>query len=597
MMLINTPNKRQNVNMMTSHAIPWNRGITIAMAILLLCSCRTSTSFTSALLQESYHTTTPRPRDVPQTDNMPLGQAAYSSDISSSDISQPTARAGSPTGSPKNIFRTKVHSLSVEQVQYQATDRTAPKGMLLSVPKLLPTTPLKRPIQTEAEIKREQFSELFNLQSQPQQRLKKETPNFSPSRSAFALEQPGRYSPTTQGPHPQNRHSIRPVQALNELQIPSTDTLALRLHADSADPLLAADQPLATDQFSSIQEEYLALPQSESLVVMPPEPEYQECEVYDAPPAPCASCQLPKIGPSDEYICDGGDFGLPAAVQKNWTLDGLEQEDTIAHYDTLDGRVVVKPSNRVCIYAPRFGAVRHVANVMASTGNDRLRLFQEKQSLSSAQEKMQLATSLQRNGPSIGIKATPAGLLNRRQQAGVALQEVALSDLAGGLSPLATLEVMHTNSLNEREAVLIAKRKVAALTWTGDQAVQLTLDARGAIETIGETSIGKIFQTKIPNSPKLRLLKLASTGAAHSGDEIEFTLRFDNIGDQTIGNVTIADNLSSRLVYVKGSAKCSMKADFKPTKNEHSSLIMRWEINQPIKPNEGGLITFRCKVR
>ncbi|MEX0641088.1 MAG: hypothetical protein WD468_00225, partial [Pirellulales bacterium] len=71
------------------------------------------------------------------------------------------------------------------------------------------------------------------------------------------------------------------------------------------------------------------------------------------------------VGPGDEYLCDGGDFHSPAGVRADWTIDGLDQEDAIAHYDTLDGRVVVTPSNRVCIYAPRFAAVRRVVNIMA----------------------------------------------------------------------------------------------------------------------------------------------------------------------------------------------------------------------------------------
>ena len=74
----------------------------------------------------------------------------------------------------------------------------------------------------------------------------------------------------------------------------------------------------------------------------------------------CAACDF--IGPPDEYICDGGDDGLPVGVRADWRVDGLEQEDTVAHYDTLDGRVVVQPSNRVCIYAPRFAAVRRAMN-------------------------------------------------------------------------------------------------------------------------------------------------------------------------------------------------------------------------------------------
>ena len=47
------------------------------------------------------------------------------------------------------------------------------------------------------------------------------------------------------------------------------------------------------------------------------------------------------IGPRDEYLCDGGDYGFAAAVRKDWQVDGLEEEDTVAHYDTVDGRTVV----------------------------------------------------------------------------------------------------------------------------------------------------------------------------------------------------------------------------------------------------------------
>ena len=44
---------------------------------------------------------------------------------------------------------------------------------------------------------------------------------------------------------------------------------------------------------------------------------------------------------------------------------GLKMEDTVAHFDTLDGRTVVEPSNEVCLYSPRFGAVRQVVSLVA----------------------------------------------------------------------------------------------------------------------------------------------------------------------------------------------------------------------------------------
>ena len=55
--------------------------------------------------------------------------------------------------------------------------------------------------------------------------------------------------------------------------------------------------------------------------------------------------------------------GRRSASAANGELLGLEMEDTVAHYDTLDGHTLVEPSNKVCLYSPRFGAVRQVVDV------------------------------------------------------------------------------------------------------------------------------------------------------------------------------------------------------------------------------------------
>ena len=49
-----------------------------------------------------------------------------------------------------------------------------------------------------------------------------------------------------------------------------------------------------------------------------------------------------------------------------WKSRAWRLEDTVVHYDTIDGRTVVEPSNRVVIYSPRFGAVRQVTAALAS---------------------------------------------------------------------------------------------------------------------------------------------------------------------------------------------------------------------------------------
>jgi hypothetical protein len=86
----------------------------------------------------------------------------------------------------------------------------------------------------------------------------------------------------------------------------------------------------------------------------------------DQEPLPNTSCGpwkpagISKPWPEDEYLFDGGDSDGGVKVRRDGQLEGLDVEDTIAHYDTLAGKTCVTPSCRVCIYAPRFAAVRQV---------------------------------------------------------------------------------------------------------------------------------------------------------------------------------------------------------------------------------------------
>ena len=89
---------------------------------------------------------------------------------------------------------------------------------------------------------------------------------------------------------------------------------------------------------------------------------------------------------------------------------------------------------------------------------------------------------------------------------------------------------------------------------------------------------------------------VASTQTAQPGEFIDFTLRFDNVGDQPLGNIVLIDNLTTRLEYVADSAQSSVKAEFAAQGNEGESLVLRWEITDPIEPGEGGIVRFRCRV-
>ena len=100
-----------------------------------------------------------------------------------------------------------------------------------------------------------------------------------------------------------------------------------------------------------------------------------------------------------------------------------------------------------------------------------------------------------------------------------------------------------------------------------------------------------------PGCPKLRLVKVASTPFAQPGDEVDFTLRFDNIGNQPLSNVAILDSLNTRLEYVAQSAQCSVDAQFSTEPNEGGSEVVHCELCNPLNPGQGGILRFRCRVR
>lgn len=328
------------------------------------------------------------------------------------------------------------------------------------------------------------------------------------------------------------------------------------------------------------------------------QPYGQPCKTCGPMASGCSSCSGGDyVGPPDEYLCDGGDFRQPAQVRADWSIVGLEQEDAVAHYDTLDHRTLVQPSNRVCIYAPRFAVVRRTVGPMLNRQLDVVGNIADELRLVSANEELKPAMSLQRYAAAINLGQQPASILQNRQKVGEAKQRIQLLEEIGSLAPYANLAIVRLGELENNEKAWLANSIQSAITWAGDQAVQITVDTDQAMELVRDQQTGAIYGQWEPDKPQIRLCKLASTGNAQPGQIVEFTLRFDNIGNQEIGNVTIVDNLSTRLEYVPDSAKSTRGADFFTTPNAAGSMVLRWEIKEPLKPKEGGVLQFQCVVR
>lgn len=312
----------------------------------------------------------------------------------------------------------------------------------------------------------------------------------------------------------------------------------------------------------------------------------------------CATCPTPTlVGPPDEYLCDGGDFGLRATVRADWAVDGLEPEDAIAHYDTIDGRVVVTPSNRVCVYAPRFAAVRRVENLLAHERQQLVDIAVEDAAPAGSADVQPVVASTQRTGVAINLGERPANLFRDREQAAEYVQVIAPGEFYNTVGPYAVLETLQTGEVVGAEIPAVRRFVQNAIAWTGDQGPQVVFSNRQAVAVVGLKQPGIVYQTDEPGDPRLRLIKCASTHHALPGEDVEFMLRFDNIGDQVIGNVTIIDNLTTRLEYVPDTAKSTVQSQFSSVPNGTGSTVLRWEIKNPVKPGEGGILSFKCRVK
>ncbi len=304
-----------------------------------------------------------------------------------------------------------------------------------------------------------------------------------------------------------------------------------------------------------------------------------------------------ELRPGDEYLCDGGDQERPTAVGGDFRVYGLDVEDTVVHYDTVDGRRLVEPSNKVCVYAPRFAAVRQVNGMRQHEQHDlvgRVHL----PIAATFHEESQLAAQFDQPLQPVGQIGTKQASTFRERNMGVSVEGAeSLIGLNGREYLLGPLRVLETGVFEQSEEARLAGAIEAAITWSHDEGVQVALGEQRLVIDSHDTKLGEIYVVEHEGTPKIRIIKVASVKEAQPGDVIEFTLRYDNIGDELIGNVTILDNLTTRLEYVEGSQSSTLEAGFFVEQNEAQSLALRWEVIEPLEPGQGGVITFKCRVR
>jgi uncharacterized repeat protein (TIGR01451 family) len=150
---------------------------------------------------------------------------------------------------------------------------------------------------------------------------------------------------------------------------------------------------------------------------------------------------------------------------------------------------------------------------------------------------------------------------------------------------------------NSQEARL-SKQNTTAITATDEETVKVYVKDFMPYKITGQNQMQSTFHYEIAEGKsRLEIKKTSSKLTALPGDELEFMIAFKNVGDQPVSNVTIVDHLSRRLVYIEDTQSCDVAGQFFANDTVRDSLILRWEITEPLAVGESGSITFRCRVR
>ena len=248
-------------------------------------------------------------------------------------------------------------------------------------------------------------------------------------------------------------------------------------------------------------------------------------------------------------IYDGGDSGMPAGLDPEGKIRGLDPSDTMARYTDHLGRKHLCISNRVGLCIPRFVVMR---GETAPAG--------------------QLAML----GPEVNRSITGGQQIQVR---------VPALEHHQNQHPAALMGQQRTSSAFVTEGTAITGR-IEGLTIVSSHVGTGEVQARPAPPQLEE-----------PCAKPLKIIKWPDKCGGLVGDIITFFIRFSNEGGQPINDVVLVDNLTGRFEYVPGSAKMDREAVFTTQPNDAGSTLLRWEFQDTLHPGQSGQVSFQVRIR
>ncbi|MFM7541472.1 MAG: hypothetical protein ACKO9Z_17605 [Planctomycetota bacterium] len=321
----------------------------------------------------------------------------------------------------------------------------------------------------------------------------------------------------------------------------------------------------------------------------------------------------PVLGPpcpNTEVIKDGGDRFPRTVIGGQGEAVGIDPEDTVAEFTPSKGPRRVVPSNRVCIYTPRFCVLAQVAGLGQmdhQTYPAGTMVSQGINGLNFKQPSLATVTETRING--LRSRQRPGGI-GLTQYAGrvLKLQVLQAQDLVQ--TPMANVVEKTIESVNDRKRPQSTVNEERLLIKTGAIGIRQLISETRALALAGTESGPKVVSSQL--SPKeiltdckenlivldqpMVLHKSADKSVAIPGEIVTFTLRFSNMTGKDLRDVAIVDSLSPRLEFVEGTSRSNKESIFTLQENESGSLILRWELGT-LSAGESALVRFQAKVR
>lgn len=341
----------------------------------------------------------------------------------------------------------------------------------------------------------------------------------------------------------------------------------------------------------------------------------------EAPTAPVSPPYIPLCpiqadplhGPAcaqQEVVRDGGDKYPRATIGAQAQAVGVDIEDSVAEFTASKGARRVIPSNRVCLYMPRFCWITQqtgLGKVDQQTGPAGTNMSLGINRIDLRQPSLATVSETRLNG--IRSRSRPGGL-DLTQYAGRVLKLQILQGQDLVQTPKASVVERGPDTVKDRVRPQSTIMEERLLTKSGRIGIQQLMGETKAVAvarseagpkvvsslTVVRETLSDCKEDMVVLDQPMVLHKSADKQVAVPGEIVTFTLRFSNMTGKPLTDVAIVDNLSPRLEFQEGSARSNKEAVFTVQENEAGSLILRWEVGT-LAPGENALVRFQAKVR